>query len=371
MNELTSLLQKVLPEKKQKVKKQNTLKLPGEQISENIFLLEQRYSMQKILELPFPSIFQKYYDLTKLQLEDLIFIDTETTGLGLGTGTYIFLIGIGYFQNGYFIIQQYFMSDLKAEGELLNVFLQKLKDQCKFVCFNGKSYDLPLLDSRLTFNEILRQIKDAYQIIDLLHLSRRLWQNRLENCRLITLEKELLHQQRKTQNEIEGRDIPEAYFRFLDTGESENIEKIIQHNRQDVLSLLKILKYINECLFKEQNIDLFQLAKIYVSQKLESEAERIFQKLLREKISVKAVRRELANVYKRQKRNSEAVTLWKQAAIEKEIYAFIELAKWEEHHNKNFKIALKFTDKAIQSCNEARIMEKLLQRKKRLLKKLK
>ncbi len=38
-----------------------------------------------------------------------IFIDTETTGLAGGTGTYVFLVGVGFFQDNSFLVRQFLL----------------------------------------------------------------------------------------------------------------------------------------------------------------------------------------------------------------------------------------------------------------------
>ena len=80
-------------------------------------------------------IFSKLFDVTKiedklLRLEEILFIDTETTGLSGGTGTMAFLVGLGYFTQTGFLTEQYFLDDPSDEMELiikLNSILLKYK----------------------------------------------------------------------------------------------------------------------------------------------------------------------------------------------------------------------------------------------------
>ena len=47
--------------------------------------------------------------------QDILFLDTETTGLSGGTGTYIFLIGVAHFASKELVLRQHMLLDLGAE----------------------------------------------------------------------------------------------------------------------------------------------------------------------------------------------------------------------------------------------------------------
>src|SRR5947208_1451098 len=51
--------------------------------------------------------------------EDILFLDTETTGLSGGTGTYVFLIGVAHFADGELILRQHLLHDVAAEREFI------------------------------------------------------------------------------------------------------------------------------------------------------------------------------------------------------------------------------------------------------------
>ena len=54
-----------------------------------------------------------------VDLEDIVFLDTETTGLAGGAGTLIFLVGLGRFRKGKFQLRQYFLRDPAEEAGML------------------------------------------------------------------------------------------------------------------------------------------------------------------------------------------------------------------------------------------------------------
>ena len=143
---------------------------------------------------------------------DALFLDTETTGLSGGTGTMAFLIGLGWFEEGRFHIRQILARDFGEEPAAL-ACLQEIAAQKKFlVTFNGKAFDVNLLATRFILNRMQSSLHELPHL-DLLHPSRRLLGHRLENCRLATLEADILGVER--EGDIPGWEIPQRYFDWL------------------------------------------------------------------------------------------------------------------------------------------------------------
>jgi len=125
-------------------------------------------------------------------LKKTVFIDCETTGLAGGVGTYAFLVGIGYFLDHEFLIKQYFMRDFDEETAVLFAVSQELKNFKSLASYNGKCYDLPLLENRSVVNRIDFD-STAWLHLDLLFPSRRLWKRRLQDCSLSNVEQQILN----------------------------------------------------------------------------------------------------------------------------------------------------------------------------------
>jgi uncharacterized protein YprB with RNaseH-like and TPR domain len=106
--------------------------------------------------------------------QSLVFLDTETSGLSGGTGTYAFLIGIGRFIDRGFRLSQFFMLDPSQELPHLAAVITSLHPMNGLVTFNGKAFDVPLLNTRYRLNKELSPFHSAFHI-DLLPLARRLW----------------------------------------------------------------------------------------------------------------------------------------------------------------------------------------------------
>jgi uncharacterized protein YprB with RNaseH-like and TPR domain len=139
----------------------------------------------------------------------MAFVDTETTGLAGGTGTYAFLVGVGVFEEASFTIHQFFMRDFHEEPAQLQALGELLDGLEAVVSFNGKSFDLPLLETRFIMARQAPRLIDAPHL-DLLPAARRLWKYRLDSCALSSLEAEILGV-RRTGADVPGWLIPDLY----------------------------------------------------------------------------------------------------------------------------------------------------------------
>ena len=82
------------------------------------------------------------------------------------------------------------MRDLDEEPALLTVLEETVRRFDGFVTYNGPGFDLPLLETRFVLGR-RRFPGDAFHV-DLLGPARRLWSARLADCRLGTVEQNVL-----------------------------------------------------------------------------------------------------------------------------------------------------------------------------------
>src|SRR2546426_421355 len=141
----------------------------------------------------------------------LLFLDTEATGLAGGTGTYTFLVGVGRLDGDRFIVEQYFMRDFDEEPALLAALVPLLEQAAGVVTFNGSAFDLPLIETRFVLAR--RRWPPRLPHLDLLRPARRVFAPRCADCRLTTLEREVLGLER--EDDVPGALIPTLYFDFL------------------------------------------------------------------------------------------------------------------------------------------------------------
>jgi uncharacterized protein YprB with RNaseH-like and TPR domain len=175
--------------------------------------------------------------LEETGLEGLVFLDTETTGLAGGAGTVVFLVGVGKFIEGQFLLRQYFLRDLSEERAMLQAIESDLERSIGFVTFNGRTFDVPLLEMRFTVGMRKRFQLTRWPHLDLLYPARRLWRRTLPDCRLNTIEREVLGVHRSGED-VPGEQIPGLYLEYLRTGETRDMERVIYHNAMDILSLV-------------------------------------------------------------------------------------------------------------------------------------
>ncbi len=167
--------------------------------------------------------------------EDLLFMDIETCGLG---GTAVFLVGTMHFADDDLIFEQCFARDYAEEPAVLAAFAERLERAEVLVTFNGKSFDMNQIAERAVFHGMVFD-KQARPHLDLLHESRRLWRGQTPNCRLQTLEQLVCG--RRRVGDIPGWAIPDAYHRFVRTGDAGGIRDIMHHNLLDLLTMAELL----------------------------------------------------------------------------------------------------------------------------------
>lgn len=215
-----------------------------------VFWIEKEYPVHQLhgthkisAPLDFPSAFTAEVardpGLSEVDPADLIFIDTETTGLVGGAGTVAFLIGLGTYKGGNFRIRQFFLRNPGEEHSMLRVLQDEFQERLGFVSFNGRTFDLPLLDMRFRIG-LRESLKLSHRPqIDLLHPARRLWRRKLPDCSLGTIEREILGIQRSDQD-VPGAQIPGMYLDYLRTGDTGGIQRVIYHNEIDILSMVSL-----------------------------------------------------------------------------------------------------------------------------------
>ncbi len=173
--------------------------------------------------------------------QDVLFLDTETTGLAGGTGTYVFLIGVAWLDGGELVLRQHLLRDLGAESEFVEHLKAELEPFRACASYNGKTFDLPLLRTRFVM-AIRSELTVDESHLDLLHPARRLWKDRFGSTTLRQLEESVLDDGRVT--DIPGSLIPDAYFHYLRKGDEAIIAPVLEHNSRDVVSLVRIADHV-------------------------------------------------------------------------------------------------------------------------------
>ncbi len=275
-------------------------------------------------------------------LRDFIFLDTETSGLAGGTGTYAFEVGLGRFTEDGFKLAQFFMRHPGEEPALLAGLSEFVDGMQAVVTYNGKAFDIPLLNTRYTLMGMTSPFEDIDHF-DLLPLARRLWRIRLESRTLGNVESQILGVKRSDE-EVPGYLIPEMYFEYLKTGDARPLAGIFYHNAVDILSLAGLFSHMAYLLHvpNSKNIiygeDVVALARFFESMGDVSQAEALYQKALNVDLPNDLYWDTLERfsfLLKRKEDWESAIKLWEIAAGNHALYAFEELAKVNEHRIKD------------------------------------
>lgn len=310
---------------------------------------DRSYATPELLESLFGCPFPQ-----EVEPEDILFLDTETTGLSGGVGTVAFQIGVGYFTHSGFVVEQYLMHDYPEEPEMLNA-LNALMKRFSILCtFNGRTFDVPLLRSRFLMNRIAHpNLPETHA--DVLYPARRLWKLRLKRCNLGHLEEMLLHVSR--EDDLPGALVPQTYFQYLNNGNFEPLQKILEHNKQDIVSLAQLFYFMCKQAANPEEIehgeDLFSLAKAMEKQGERSKAIKCYR-LSTEGCMRPQAYQALARIEKREGNTEAAVKLYQTMLSQGDepLEACEALAKLYEHQLKDIQGALSYTRQALLILSE-------------------
>lgn len=312
-------------------------------------------------------------------LRDALFLDTETTGLAGGAGTLAFLVGVGYFDGdgpipGSFVVDQYFLSDPAREAAMLAHLDGLLASRSHLVTFNGRAFDVPLLQMRYTQSRIAPSFDDLRHL-DLLVPARRVWRGALSSCSLGSLEFHLLGVHRD-QLDIPGFLIPQIYREYLQTGDLRDIERVMYHNLLDVLSMVTLAARLREVFTHpasatehlalarqhEANGEFDAAVAAYRTASAGADAAH-------RPAGARATQR-LATMLKRLKRNEEAIEYWEVLADAGDIQALLELSKHYEWTAGDPALALDLAARAYVAAATAPERDAIAHRLRRLRRKL-
>lgn len=330
--------------------------------------------------------------LAAIRPEEMLFLDCETTGLAGGTGTKAFLVGLARIDTSVeitasnsgeprpLVVEQLFLPDYDSEDAFLEALCTRLLQARAIVSFNGKCFDLPLIQTRLTlggFGEIGMDLPH----LDLLHPARRVWKKRVGSCALSSLEVSILGLPR--ENDTPGWLIPSLYFDFLRTGRLSQLESVFRHNRLDLLGLValtgKLTGLVQECDRIEHGLDLLGIGSIFEEVGALERSISAYERALLLGLEPGAASEGRARLGALLKRlgDRRAVDIWRSAlesGVVGSVSAMVELAKFYEHQERDYTQAIEMTRRALRLLEirpdlrgrDEESIEELMRRWKRL-----
>jgi len=286
---------------------------------------------------------------------DLLFFDTETTGLSGGAGTHIFLAGFASIDENGLRVTQYFLSSYSSEPFFLDLIGKELKNRSHLVSYNGRAFDYGIIKSRYIMNRMAAPAGHAH--LDLLYSSRRIWKGLYPDFRLTTVEERALGFRR--EGDIPGSLVPEVYTAFLRSGGGNGLRdmtRVFEHNRNDVVSLAALL-YLQTGIvenagapgFSPRDYNAPALSGLFLKS---GETGRAKDLLLSDSGKPEALR-ELSLLYKRERDFGRALEGFERlSGMDIDIYNYIfactEAAKLLEHVFRDYAKALAYTERMME-----------------------
>ena len=291
---------------------------------------------------------------SRVPLSSCVFVDCETTGLSGGVGTIAFLIALGRYDGEAFVVDQYFLPDLADEGAILDCVAEQLDHAAAVVTYNGRAFDLPLLEGRFRFWRLepaFRELPD----LDLLWPTRALFSHRLPSCALSQVEEQLLKFARV--EDLPGAEVPQVYFQYLHEGFSPRLHAVFEHNWCDVVSLFVYSLWLDQETLPERPTlaapdDLAALARLWFRHRqpaaalaaLDEDERRVLDQ------GQRAHLHELrGRILKRERAYDAAHTQWEKVARIGPLRhdAAVEMAKHLEHRRHDYAAAMAVVDQAL------------------------
>ncbi len=316
------------------------------------------------------------------------FIDTETTGLARGAGTLAFLVGVGVWQAEGLVLHLIFMRDPTEEAAALHYLTEVLTAATGLVTFNGRGFDVPILEARYVLNR-MPPLPLTLPHLDLLTTARKLWRDHLASRRLGELERAILGVAR-TKQDLDSSLIPWLYRQYLETGDASEMARVFYHNEVDVLSLASLLVHVAKMVTMPSDMALAAAEWVGVGRMLDQAGRKAAAlEAWRWALSGRAgeldpdcegrVWEVLGLHHKRREAWSEALAIWDAwaAAMPGAISPLVEKAKYYEWTARNLDAALSCAEVALQRAarlpsglQRYRTLAELQHRKARLLRRL-
>ncbi|WP_180994218.1 ribonuclease H-like domain-containing protein [Bacillus sp. Marseille-P3661] len=294
---------------------------------------------------------------------DMIFFDTETTGLGGGVGNTIFLIGYARVYKDYVTVKQHFLPNPSSEVALYQGFLTDIKnyETMRLTTYNGKAFDWPQIKTRHTLIRDEVPKLPTFGHFDLLHASRRLWKNKLPSIRLSIVEKEILDIKR--EGDVPGALAPLLYFDFLKDSTPKVMQGVLTHNEIDVLSLISLYIHISKKILHDTSLKIsieesYEIARWFESIGNINMAIILYEQLtLGKQIVSKKAQKALALIYKKKKEYHYATELLEKLLSNEsmiDVEVTTELSKMYEHQWRDFEKALYYANLGYETWSAQR-----------------
>ena len=226
--------------------REQTLKQQGyttiEELEKHPIWKKQAHDFMKIVDKHNISLVQKWlwqrfpkshpllhYLAGFCQDQDFAIVDIETLGLSERP---IILLGIAKPTKTHVYTNQFLLRDIQDEPSAIWALILQLEPNLSLITYNGRSFDIPYIKQRLAYYGLDAPLDNPH--FDVLHFTRRALRHKLSDCKLETVEKYIGI---KRDINIPGALVPHFYETYLRTKNAGPLVAIVEHNRQDLLTL--------------------------------------------------------------------------------------------------------------------------------------
>ncbi len=174
-------------------------------------------------------------------MEDILFIDIETTGLS-PRNSELYLIGAGFYKDGKWMVSQFFAQSTAQEEEVLSAFSDFSRSFSKLVHFNGDRFDIPFLQHK--YEEY--KLSDPFEKMESFDLYKHVKGYKtalgLPDCKQKTIE---LFLGIDREDKYDGGKLIAVYKDYEESKDDELQRLLLLHNFEDVKGMLKLLPVLN------------------------------------------------------------------------------------------------------------------------------
>jgi uncharacterized protein len=161
--------------------------------------------------------------------QDFAVVDIETLGLSERP---IILLGVAKPTKTRVFTYQFLLRDIQDEPSAIWALISQLEPNLSLITYNGRSFDIPYIKQRLAYYGLDAPLENPH--FDILHFTRRALRHKLTDCKLETVEKYIGINR---DINIPGSLVPHFYDTYLRTKNVGPLVAIVEHNKQDLLTL--------------------------------------------------------------------------------------------------------------------------------------
>lgn len=178
------------------------------------------------------------YPLDKIApLEDILFLDIETTGFS-SRSSVVYLIGCAFYDGVSFTCKQFFAEKPIEEIDILQDFMSFAAKYKKLIHFNGNNFDLPYLEEKCKRYNIDFTIANATGIDIYKRIAPYKIFLKTPNCKQKTLEQYLGIER---EDVLSGGDLISVYDNYVSHFNVKSLTKLLLHNENDIQGMIQLL----------------------------------------------------------------------------------------------------------------------------------